>query len=163
MNVHTMDAEARYYHYTLENQVLDHIKSALRQTLTADEDRLGLERKVSSVQFVTESLQRHLTRMLDIEEIDSLLNPSDLMLNPEDSADFAERARKLQDEHAQMRNSLEQLGHMAKELEPDNETLLEEFSHDLTIFLNRLDRHELAEQKFLQELYESDEGEGGEA
>jgi hypothetical protein len=162
MNVQTMDAEARYYQYTLETQVLDHIKSALRQILEADEERLGIERKISSAKFVTESLKRHLSRMLDLEEADPLIDPVQIA-EEEDAAGLTERYRRLRGEHTQLRSSLEQVAMMSAQMAADNEAMLEDFANEMNDFLTRLDRHEMAERALLIEVYDSDDGDGGEA
>ena len=95
-----MQSDARYYQFTVENQVLDHVKKALRNSLTADADRMGVNRKVSTVQFVTESLVRHLERLLDLEDEVGLVDPTEL-----DKPHLAERASVLQQEHRSIRRA----------------------------------------------------------
>jgi hypothetical protein len=145
-----MHTDARYYQFTLENQVLDHVKKALRNTLSADAELMGMERKVSTVQFVTESLARHLERLLDLE---GLLDPSEIT-RPQ----LAERARGLQAEHIRIREMLMNLSEAAAELSTEQEPYFKAYCRNATAFLDQLDRHEQAEMSMLQQLYNDDEG-----
>lgn len=144
-------SDARYYQFTVENQVLDFVKTALRKTLASDEDRMGRERKVSTVKFVTESLVRHLHRLLDLEDEDGM--------DPEVSKPhLAEKANSLQQEHMEFRQHLNRLAETVQEITPGDEPHFEAFCRDLLSFLDRLDRHETAELQVLQEMHNSEEG-----
>ena len=52
----------------LEHQVLQHIKEAMRVTLNWVAPEVSLPRKLASLQFTTQSFQRHLERVMSIEE-----------------------------------------------------------------------------------------------
>src|SRR5688572_18600921 len=121
-------SDARYYQFTLENQVLDHVKTALRKTVAADEDRLGLERKVSTVKFVTESLVRHLHRLLDLEDEDQI-DPE--VIKPH----LTEKANSLEREHTDFRQQLNHLSETVAEISADNEPYFDAFCRDLVAFL----------------------------
>ena len=146
-------SDAHFYQFTVENEVLNFVKIALRNTLAADEDRMGLERKVSTVKFVAESLVRHLMRLLELEDDAEAADPM-----PEAKPHLADRAAALQAEHSQFRVILEEMGDQAAALSADHEPQFDAFCAELTSFLDRLDQHEAAELAVLQELHNSDEG-----
>jgi len=149
----TTHADARFYQFTVENQVLDHVKTALRKTLASDEDRMGLERKVSTVKFVTESLVRHLHRLLDLEDETEAADPIE-----ESKPHLADKVAALQLEHSQIRAVLGEMSEQVSGITQDNEPHFNAFCKDLLSFLDRLDKHEAAELAILQELHNSDEG-----
>jgi hypothetical protein len=149
----TTHSDARFYQFTVENQVLDHVKSALRKTLASDEDRMGLERKVSTVKFVTESLVRHLIRLLDLEDETEAADPI-----AENKPHLAEKTAALQFEHSQFRAVLQEMSDQARGISPDNEPHFDAFCRDVLAFLDRLDQHEARELAILQELHNAEEG-----
>jgi len=149
----TTHLDARFYQFTVENQVLDHVKTALRKTLASDEDRMGLERKVSTVKFVTESLVRHLYRLLDLEDETEAADPIE-ELKPH----LADKASALQFEHGQFRAILREMSDQVRGISSDNEPHFDGFCRDLLAFLDRLDQHEARELAILQELHNADEG-----
>jgi hypothetical protein len=149
----TAPPDARFYQFTVENQVLDHVKTALRKTLASDEDRMGLDRKVSTVKFVTESLVRHLIRLLDLED-EAEANEPIGELKPH----LADKTSALHFEHSQFRGVLREMGDAVAEIRADNEEQFDAFCKDVLIFLDRLDQHEARELAILQELHNSDEG-----
>lgn len=149
----TTRSDARFYQFTLENQVLDHVKTALRKTLASDEDRMGLERKVSMVKFVTESLVRHLIRLLDLEDETEAADPIE-----ESKPHLSEKTAALQFEHSQFRAILREMGAQVSGISPDNEPHFDAFCRDLLAFLDRLDQHEARELAILQELHNAEEG-----
>jgi len=146
-------SDARFYQFTVENQVLDHVKTALRKTLASDEDRMGLERKVSTVKFVTESLVRHLIRLLDLEDETEAADPIE-----ESKPHLSDKAAALQFEHGQFRAILREMGDQVRGISPDNQPHFDAFCRDLLAFLDRLDQHEARELAILQELHNAEEG-----
>ena len=149
----SISTEAKFYQFTIENQVLDHVKLALRNTLTSDTERMGLERKVSTVKFVTESLHRHLERLLDWEDEAGLVDPNEL-----DKPHLIEKAGLLQREHQKIREMLNSLASTVAELTPEEETYFDAYCRDALAFLDQLDRHEKSEMLVLQQIYNDDEG-----
>jgi hemerythrin-like domain-containing protein len=105
------------------------------------------------VKFVSESLIRHLYRLLDLEDETEAADPIS-----ECKPHLAERANALQLEHAQFRAILQELSEQAEELSPENEVHFQAFCTDAIKLLDRLDAHEQAELAMLQELHNSDEG-----
>src|SRR5688500_9196407 len=149
----TTHSDARFYQFTVENQVLDYVKTALRKTLASDEEKMGLERKVSTVKFVAESLIRHLIRLLDLEDETEAADPME-----ECKPHLADKAVALQTDHGQFRAILTEMREQVAGISADNEPHFDGFCKELLVFLDRLDKHEEAELAVLQELHNSDEG-----
>ncbi len=145
--------DSRLYQFTVENLILDDVKNALRRSLASDEDRLGAERKISMVKFVTESLVRHLRRLLELEDEAEAADPI-----AEFKPHLADKATALQNDHCQFRTMLDELSEQVENLVPGNETYYSAFSREMLAFLDRLDEHEQAELEMLQEVHNSDEG-----
>jgi hypothetical protein len=141
-----------YFQFLLENQVLGHVKTALRKTLAADEKQMGRERKVSTVQFVADSLVRHLRRLLELED-DEEVDPAE-----QGKPHLAEKVAVLQREHDEFRRVLDHLAQGVARIGSENEPDFVAFCEELTAFLNHLDRHEAAESDLLQQLHNADEG-----
>jgi hypothetical protein len=152
MTTPAIHCDARLYQFTVENQVLQHVKAALRKTLASNEQRMGLVRKVSTVQFVTESLIRHLRRLLEIED-EVEVDPAE-----EGKPHLSEKATQLQREHREFHAYLDRLSDEVAHLSPYDEPRFNAFCGELLGFLDRLDRHEKAELDMLHQLHNSDEG-----
>jgi hypothetical protein len=154
-NLAVVDAntDSRIYQFTIENQVLDYVKTALRNTLLADEERMGLPQKVSSVQFVTASLHRHLERLLNLEDEVGLIDASDT-----DKPHLMDKAIGLQREHELIRRMLNDLTQASHELDPTEEHYFRAYCRNAVHFLDKLDLHERAEMHMLHQLYNDDTG-----
>lgn len=148
-----MDSSSTYYQFTVESEVLDHIKNALRGAIMSDGKRMGLDRKVSSVRFVAESLQRHLERLLDLEEE---VGYQELL--EEIKPHLHDRATLLLKEHMEIRKTLQAIAKMTPNLKPGDEPHFVHFCENVLALLDKVDRHERSERIILQELYCSDEG-----
>ena len=127
--------------------------AGLDPALASDEERMGLERKVSTVQFVTESLNRHLQRMLDWEDEAGLVGTEEL-----DKPHLIEKAAALRKDHQQIREMLASLAEAAADLRPEEEPYFQAFCRNANAFLDQLDLHEKAEMLVLQQIYNDDEG-----
>ena len=106
-----------------------------------------MPRKISAVHFLTESFQRHLERMLELEERDGYLD----MLS-KSHPQFRSRADAFLQEHAQFRDATQQLlQSMSQRAEP-SQAEVESFFHDLTSLLETIDSHNKRELDLLQEV-----------
>ena len=71
--MHLIDSKAQANAAWMEHQILDHVKQALRVTLGWKVPSEGVPRKLSSVQFTLKSFQRHLERLMNLEEQDGYM------------------------------------------------------------------------------------------
>jgi len=98
-------------HQTLvEHQILEHVKDALRLTLEMKASSASLGRKLSSVRFMTQSFQRHLDRLLDLEEDGGYMD-----LVQQRRPQLFDEAIRLRSEHAEFRQLL---NHILQGFEP---------------------------------------------
>jgi hypothetical protein len=137
----------------MEHQILDHVKQALRVTLDWQVPAVGLPRKLSSVQFTLKSFQRHLERLMDIEELDGYM-----VVVAETKPHLAVRVERLAHDHDQFRCEIR---HLLPEIESLSEYESEEFERiceEITELLACVDRHDEKEIELLQETLLFDEG-----
>jgi hypothetical protein len=141
----------------LEHQILDHVKQALRITLDWKTPSIGLPRKMSSVQFTMKSFSRHLLRMLELEERDGYLT---VVLESKPNLDT--RIKRLQREHREFRQQLQEMAPTIAALTALPEDEFEFVCTQISELLDRVDQHDMAEIELLQDTLMHDEGgEGG--
>ncbi|HEX4149242.1 MAG TPA: hypothetical protein VHY20_09655 [Pirellulales bacterium] len=140
-------------HQTLvEHQILEHVKDALRLTLEMKVTSTSLSRKLSSVRFMAQSFQRHLDRLLNMEEDGGYMD-----LVRQRRPHLFEVASQLRSEHIEFRQRLSQLVQGLDQLdaEPSSAADEERFNgvcfklHDL---VERLDEHEAKEIDLLEQV-----------
>ena len=137
----------------MEHQMLEHIKNALRVTLGWAAPAVEIERKRSSVLFAMKSFQRHLDRLMGIEEEGGyLFMVSDTKPNME------EQISRLREEHDAFRREVAQLIVVVSEITDWQEEEFEHACRDIKSLLNHVDKHDQAEITLLQETLLFDEG-----
>lgn len=152
-DMHGIDTHSQANVARMEHQILDHVKQALRVTLGWKVPDSGLSRKVSSVRFTFQSFQRHLERLLDLEEQDGYM-----VLVAELKPNMFSRVERLEHDHIVFRNALHNL---MPEVEAVSEYQSEEFEEvcgEIHALLEKLDRHDEEEIDLLQESLLMDEG-----
>jgi len=148
-----MDGKTIAEQTLLEHETLQHVKAALRATLDWQVDRVGLERKVSSVKFIVESFRRHLERLMGLEEHGGYMT-----MVWEKNPNLNDRVERLRSDHDSLRSSLARI---LPRIEQDPQLGEEEVSTvcaELTAMLDELDRHDRDEIELLQEAFLRDEG-----
>jgi hypothetical protein len=143
----------------VEHQTLTHVKEALRVTLRWDVPSIGLLRKFSSVTFTLGSFQRHLERLMDLEE------EGEYMACVEEAKpNMCHKVKVLQHEHNQFRTALRDLlpslEVLAKReiLVDDDEEHFIRACKEIDNLLRRVDRHDAKESDLLYEALQIDEG-----
>lgn len=140
----------------MEHKILEHVKRAMRVTLDWRAPEVSMPRKISSLRFTIRSLQRHLERVMSIEEEGGYMAEV-LDLKPH----LENRLACLAGDHNRFRS---RLGLLLPELDSLNEW--EEANYyqvcdELRELLDDLDRHDRDEIDLLQEsLMEVEGGEG---
>jgi hypothetical protein len=147
------DARAQAQASCMEHQILDHVKQALRVTLDWKAPSIGLPRKMSSVQFTTKSFARHLLRMMDLEERDGYMT-----VVREQKPHLEHRVKKLERQHAQFREYLEELTPEVTAMAALPEDQFEYVCSKIAELLDRVDQHDVEEIELLQETLLCDEG-----
>ena len=139
----------------MEHQILDHVKEALRVTLDWRAPSVSLPRKMSSVQFTMKSFQRHILRMMDMEEQDGYMA---VVLS-----ELPTEQRKidgLRREHSELRYALVELIGKLHGLPPQDPLALESVCCELKVLLQHLDQHSTNERMLLQTVFNCDIGGG---
>ena len=137
----------------MEHQILDHVKEALRVTLSWQVPTVGLSRKLSSVQFTLKSFQRHLERLMDIEEQDGYMD-----LVAETKPHLSSRVERLEHDHDQFRREIRHLLPTVESLTEYSEDEIEAVCDEIVALLEDVDRHDKEEIELLQETLLFDEG-----
>lgn len=137
----------------MEHQVFEHIKQALLVTLNWQAPVVSMPRKLSSLQFTIKSFQRHLTRVLSIEEEGGYM--ADVM---ESKFYFQDRIDRLATEHAQFRDRLRKLMPELNDIKEWEEPRFERVCAELRTLIADVDRHNEREIELLQECMLMDDG-----
>lgn len=137
----------------IENGLLKSLMQGLREALAWRIQDDGLSRKLSTVRFIAKSFQRHLHRLMTLEEVDGYM---DIVLETKPSLSRA--VQSLKEDHCRFRQATEQ---MVQRLELASEVDLDAFADvcdDFGELLDDLDRHHEKEAKLFQEAFEQEEG-----
>ena len=151
--MHGIDTRAQANVAWMEHQILDHVKEALRVTLSWQVPSVGLSRKLSSVQFTLKSFQRHLERLMDIEEQDGYMD-----LVAETKPHLSSRVERLEHDHDQFRREIRHLLPTVESLSEYSEAEIETVCDEIVALLEDVDRHDKEEIELLQETLLFDEG-----
>ena len=136
-----------------EHQILNHVKQSLRVTLDWKVPSVGLSRKLSSLLFILKSYQRHLERLMKLEEENGYMEVvSDTKPNMQCRID------RLVQDHVQFRNNVGALLPMVEGMTDCRSEQLEEVCNNIHDLLAFVDRHDAEEIELLQESFLYDEG-----
>lgn len=140
----------------MEHQVLEHIKQALRVTINWRAPVVSMPRKLASLQFTIKSFQRHLERVISIEEEGGYM--ADVVdVKPY----FQDRIDQLQGDHARFRARLRKLLPELNDIKEWEEPRFDQVCDELSNLLDDVDEHDAHEVELLQEsLLMDDGGEG---
>ena len=137
----------------MEHQVFEHVKQALLVTLNWQAPSISMPRKLSSLQFTIKSFQRHLERVLSIEEEGGYM--ADAM---DAKPYFQDRVEQLAKEHTRFRDRLRKLMPQLADTNEWEEPRFEQICNELRSLIADLDRHNEREIELLQESACVDEG-----
>jgi hypothetical protein len=137
----------------LEHEILNHVKQALRVTLGWKVPREGISRKLSSVQFTLKSFQRHLERLMHIEEQDGYM-----AFVGEAKPNMHFRVDQLEKDHVRFRRTLDHLLPKVDSLSEFDPEEIENACGEIDELLDRVDHHDKQEIALLQESMWFDEG-----
>lgn len=137
----------------LEHEILNHVKQALRVTLGWKVPREGISRKLSSVQFTLKSFQRHLERLMNIEEQGGYM-----ALVGEVKPNMYCRVDQLEKDHVRFRRTLDRLLPKVDSLSEFDHEEIECTCGEIYKLLDHVDQHDKQEIALLQESMWFDEG-----
>jgi hypothetical protein len=137
----------------LEHQVLHHIKQAMRVTLDWQAPVVSMPRKLSSLQFTIKSLQRHLERLISLEE------DGGFMADVLDSRPYLQdRIDLLESDHQRFRERLRKLIPELNDIKEWEEPRFDDACSRLRALLDDIDLHDAREIELLQEALLCDDG-----
>ncbi|MCE9552005.1 MAG: hemerythrin domain-containing protein [Planctomycetes bacterium] len=137
----------------IEHQTLKHVTEALRIVLNWQAPDAGLPRKLTSLRFVTGSLQRHMQYMLGLEEQDGYM-PQVMAMSPQ----FAKEVATLRLQHDEFRLALQEIVAQLEAVTADDPAQVSEICKRLTELLDKLDAHSKLETSLVQEAFLREEG-----
>ena len=149
----TLDCTTAAEACRVEHRILEHVKNALRVALDWKVPDVGMPRKISSVRFTFKSFQRHLTRLMDVEEDGGYMAAV---------ADFKpnlyHRVEALHDEHDNLRRLLADTVEYVELVSEDDVVQCTDACHEIAGLLARVDKHDRGEIALIQEAFSFDEG-----
>jgi hemerythrin-like domain-containing protein len=137
----------------MEHAVLEHIKQAMRVTLDWRAPEVSMPRKVSSLQFTIKSLQRHLERVMLIEEEGGYMG-----IVQDTKPHLYEKLVGLASDHQSFRERLKQLQGELDSLTDWESERFQEVCEQIRQLLDDIDRHDVAEVELLQQSLLDEEG-----
>jgi hypothetical protein len=152
-----MDRQTQADACWVEHKILEHVKAALRLTLDWNVPAVGLPRKLSSVRFTLKSFERHLRRLMKLEESGGYM-----IIVGEHKPNMQEQADLLLADHEYFRTTLSTVVPALDALGEKDEAEFQATCEEIKGLLDRVDEHDRKEVELLQETLLSDEGgEGG--
>jgi hemerythrin-like domain-containing protein len=139
----------------VEHQILQHVIAALRLSLQWQVSAVGMQKKLSSVRFTAQSFQRHLERLLDLEE-----GGGYMQFVREQRPTLFDKVLALRHEHDEFRETLAQVMMSLDKLTTGDAAEFDDICQQLEAFLQRLDEHNLQEVELMQEAMSDVGGEG---
>ena len=137
----------------VEHETMAHIVSALRTTLGWHVVGADFSRKLSSLRFVGDSFQRHLKRLMQLEQADGYM-----AVVLAERPDMTEEVRALRREHVQFRKQVRDILARLGRVAPTDRSTFTQITNDLAALLEKLDEHHAKETDLLQEALLRDEG-----
>ncbi len=137
----------------MEHQILEHIKKALRVTLDWKVPSVGAQQKLSSMQFTLQSFQRHLERLMTMEEEDGYL-----LLVAESKPNLSTRVERLASDHQIFRESIEHLLPEMETLSSYDSEHFDRICNQVNSLLESVDQHDHDEIELLNDAFLCDEG-----
>jgi hypothetical protein len=137
----------------VEHEMLKLIMEGLRVTAGWQVHGPDASRKLSTLRFIAQSFQRHLERLLDLEEHDGYM---DLLATCEPRLGRA--ADALRAEHDHFRTEARQVAHRLGQLTATDPAALGGVCDDLLALLRRVEEHSGKEIHLLQEAFGRDGG-----
>jgi hypothetical protein len=137
----------------VEQELLRHLMEGLRRSTTWQVQGPDASRKLSTVRFVTASFQRHLERLLALEEYDGFMDKV-LACAPH----LGRATKALRTEHDSFRSETSRVVQQLERLQADDLDALEKLGGELLALLDRIEGHNRKEMALLLEAFGRDEG-----
>jgi hypothetical protein len=137
----------------VEQELLRHVMEGLRLSTNWEVRGPDASRKLSTLRFVTGSFQRHLERLLALEEYDGYMDKV-LACAPQ----FGRATAALRAEHDRFRSEANRVVQQLERLGATDLAALEKVGGELLALLDRIEGHNRKEMALLLEAFGRDEG-----
>jgi hemerythrin-like domain-containing protein len=137
----------------VEHEVLKSIEEGLRQAIGLKPERDTFARKLHTVHFIAQSLQRHLDHLLTLEECDGYMDAV-VSLCPQ----LGRQVDALRQEHDQFRQASRQVVHDLETVAPTDQTVFRNVCDEALALLKKQDDHTRKEADLVQEAFDRDSG-----
>ena len=137
----------------VEHEMLKSIVGGLRQAIGLKPERDTFARKLHTVHFIAQSLQRHLDHLLTLEECDGYMDAV-VSLCPQ----LGRQVDALRQEHDQFRKASLQILHGLETVAPTDQTTFRNVCDEALALLQKLDDHTRKEVDLVQEAFDRDSG-----
>ncbi len=149
-----MDRKTLAEQAQIEDQALHHVMLALKTALAWQVSESGVGRKLSSVRFMAQSLERHLRRLMALEE-----DGGYLAVVTETKPCLSEKVAPLHADHLRFEETLDRLmGNLRQLQDHPQRDALDLACHRLDTLIQEIDRHNRAEAALVQQVLCEDEG-----
>jgi hypothetical protein len=139
----------------VENGMLKNLMEGLRATLAWKVQGTEDSRKLSTLRFIAHSFQRHMERLMTLEECDGYMD-SVLERNP----GLRRKVDALRNEHDIFRKGIREIIQDMEHVSPSDGASFLGSCDDLGALLKKLDEHDEKEVDVFQEAFEREEGWG---
>jgi hypothetical protein len=137
----------------VENDLLKRLVEGLRVALAWEVQADDFSRKLSTLRFITQSFQRHLERLLALEEYDGYM--AEVAAT---SPWLGRRVDSLRGEHGQLREAARRCLHGLEQIAPTDRAEFAGLCNDLDGLLHQVEEHTRKEVALVQEAFEQDGG-----
>ena len=137
----------------LEHGMLKHLTDAVRLAVGWEMKGNDLSRKVSTVRFIAQSLQRHLEHMIGLEEHDGYM---DIVV--ETTPHLARRVDNLRQDHNHLRQAVSRIMPRLERISHSDHAAFEKLCDELLGLVGKLEDHDKKESALIQEALARDGG-----
>lgn len=137
----------------IEHEILALVMGGLRTTIGWKHQGADLSRKLESLRFVGQSFQRHLKRLLALEENDGYMSVV-VASRPE----LNDEVQALRQEHDEFRKGLNRILTRLRVVQPTDHLTFAKISEELVALLEKLEKHNHKEAGLIEHALLQDEG-----
>jgi len=137
----------------LENGMLKVLMDGVRATVVWKVQGDDISRKLSTLRFIIQSLQRHLERLFSLEEYDGYMD-----LVKKKAPRLSRTVDALKSEHEEYRNGIRRIVHSLEQISTKDKTKFATICDEVLDFLEKLDKHGRKEIDLIQEAFEREVG-----
>jgi hypothetical protein len=148
MDPHDVTAQTK-----VEHELLHHLIQGLRSTAAWRVQEPDASRKLSTLRFIVQSFQRHLERLLSLEEYDGYMG-----LMRGSAPRLGRAADALRGEHDAFRTEARRIVQQLDRLPASDLPSLDQVCDDLLALVCRVEDHSKKEIALIQETFGRDEG-----